>query len=213
MVIDKNSDAVLEVSDQVEYMNMLKNASITEYARRNGVDIDVAVQLRIDEAVCDTYDKIAARQGVIAQDIYKKWAEEHCQEQPTLEVTVRPIESQRNLYGYASVKIGGIKIDDFKILADKDGYLFLGMPSKPDKTSTTGYRSTVFIDKDYRDDFKNVVLSAYFEAVKQMSEKTGKITTNKPERMTEQMATATKEVAEHNATLPAPEKKAEEAER
>jgi DNA-binding cell septation regulator SpoVG len=205
--MDSKSNAALEVSDQAEFMDKLKNAPIAELAAYMRVDIDMAVQLRIDQAVSDTYDKIAARQGVIAQDIYKQWAAELGQDgQPPMEITARPIEPQGNLYGFASIKIGGIKIDDFKILADKDKKLFVGMPSKPDKTSNTGYRNTVFVDKDYKDDFNKAVLSAHYDAVEALMERADKMrTASAPERMADQVANAKKEADKHNAALPAKE--------
>ncbi len=54
---------------------------------------------------------------------------------------MRPIEPQGKLIGFASVNIGGIVIDDFKVVNGKNG-IFLGEPSKPDPTTRTGYRST-----------------------------------------------------------------------
>jgi len=123
---------------------------------------------------------------------------------PNMEITARPVEPQGNLYGFASVKIGGIKIDDFKILADKDGKLFVGMPSKPDKTSNTGYRSTVHVDKDMRDDFNKAVLSAHYDAVEVLMERAEKMrsATDAPPRMADQIAKAAKEAEKHNAALP-----------
>ena len=59
-----------------------------------------------------------------------------------MDISVRLIVPQGNLYGFASVTIGGVTVDDFKIVENKDGELFVGMPSKPDKTSKTGYRNT-----------------------------------------------------------------------
>ena len=61
-----------------------------------------------------------------------------------IDVTVRPIEPQGKILGFASVNFGGVVVDDFKIVEGKNG-LFLGAPSKPDPTSRTGYRSTVRI--------------------------------------------------------------------
>jgi len=122
---------------------------------------------------------------------------------PKMEITARPVEPQGNLYGFASVKIGGIKIDDFKILADKDGKLFVGMPSKPDKTSNTGYRSTVHVDKDMRDDFNKAVLSAHYDAVEVLMERAEKMrSAPAASRMADQMAKAAKEAEKHNAALP-----------
>ena len=114
---NKNTNAALEVSDQAEYMNMLKNAPIAELAAYVGVDIDTAVQLRIDEAVSETYDKLG-------------------KQNPDMTITVRPIEQKENskLLGFASVEVSGIKIDDFKIVDGADG-LFVGAPSKKDSSS------------------------------------------------------------------------------
>jgi DNA-binding cell septation regulator SpoVG len=206
MAVDPNSDAALEVSEQIKYMRLLKEAPIEEFAAYLGGDLDLAVQLRVDQAVEDTYDKIAARRGPIAQDMYSKWAAE--QEQIDMDVTVRPITPQGNLYGFASVTVGGIRIDDFKIVENKDGELFVGMPSKPDKSSQTGYRNTVFIDKDYRDDFNEAVIGKYHEAVEQAQTRAANLraTPDKPERMADQMAKAKKEADKHNATLPPKEK-------
>ena len=197
MAIDPKSNAALEVSDQAEYMRLLKDTPIEEFAEYMGGDLDLAVQLRINEAVSDTYDKIAARQGTIAEDIYGKWAAE--QGQADMDISVRPIEPQGNLYGFASVTVGGIRIDDFKIVENKDGELFVGMPSKPDKKSDTGYRNTVFIDKDSRDDFSAAVLEKYHEAVEKAQNRAANL--HKPERMADQVAKAQKEAEKHNAAL------------
>jgi len=114
-----------------------------------------------------------------------------------MDITVRPIAPQGNLYGFASVTVGGIRIDDFKILQNKDGGMFVGMPSKPDKTSTTGYRNTVFVDKEFKDDFNTAVVGKYHEAIEQAQERT-----DKPKSMADQMANAKKEAGKHNATRP-----------
>ena len=57
-----------------------------------------------------------------------------------IEVTVRPIEPQGKLI-VCQLNIGGIVIDDFKVVNGKNG-IFLGETSKPDPTTRTGYRST-----------------------------------------------------------------------
>ena len=204
MVIDPNKVVTKELSLEEE-QEFMWTAPIAEVAKYLGVDLDLAVQLRVDEAVSRTYDKIAARQGVIAEDMYNKWALEF--EQPAFEVTVRPIEPQGNLYGFASVTIGGIRIDDFKIIASKDGDLFVGMPSKADKTSKTGYRNTVFVDKDLREEFSDAVLGEYHAAVEQARSRATntKAAPDKP-RMADQMAKANKEAERHNANLSKVEK-------
>ena len=73
-----------------------------------------------------------------------------------IEISIRPITPVGNLHGFAAIKIGSIKIDDFKIVKNKNGDLFIGMPSKPDKTSDSGYRNTVVIDKDQQADFNAI---------------------------------------------------------
>jgi DNA-binding cell septation regulator SpoVG len=120
-----------------------------------------------------------------------------------LEVIARPIAPQGNLYGFASVKIGGITTDDFKIVADKDCKLFVGMPSKPDKSSKTGYRNTVRVDPDYRDNFTKAVLSAHYDAVEALTERAAamKAAPDRP-RMAEQVEKAAKEAERHNEALP-----------
>jgi DNA-binding cell septation regulator SpoVG len=176
--MDEHSNTALEFSDQAEYRQYLMDAPIADFAKFAGIDIDEAVKRRVAAAV------EAAP--------------------PKLEVTARPIEPKGNLYGFASVKIGGVTIDDFKIVADKDGFLFVGMPSKPDKGSKTGYRNTVHIDKDMRDDFSETILHAHHEAVGLLMERAEKIRSEPeaPPRMAEQVEKAAKEAAAHNAAQP-----------
>jgi DNA-binding cell septation regulator SpoVG len=170
MAINSNSDAAHEISDQAEYMQKLKTAPIAEFAKYAGIDIDEAVKRRVETAVADA--------------------------RPRMEISVRPIEPQGNLYGFASVTVGGIKIDDFKIVENKDGELFVGMPSKPDKSSNTGYRNTVFVDKDFKDEFSAAVIGKYNAAVQAHSR------ADKPERIADQVDKAKKEADKHNAALP-----------
>lgn len=58
-----------------------------------------------------------------------------------LDVSVRAIEPKGNLLGFANVKFNDcFVVEDFKILQTDKG-LYVGMPSKPDKSSKTGYRT------------------------------------------------------------------------
>jgi DNA-binding cell septation regulator SpoVG len=196
MVFDPEKVMARELNADEEH-EFIKTAPIREVVDYFDVDIDLAVQLKIDEAVGDVYDKIEARQGPIAKDIYSKWAAE--QGQTGMDINIRTIEPQGNLFGFASVSVGNIRIDDFKILENKDGELFVGMPSKPDKKSDTGYRNTVFVDKDFRDDFNTAIICKYHEAVGKEQNRAESI--NKPERMADQVAKAKKEAEKHNATL------------
>lgn len=124
-----------------------------------------------------------------------------------MEVTARPIEPKGNLLGFASVKVGPITIDDFKIVASKDGELFVGAPSKPDKSSKTGYRPTVWIDKDSKNAFNEQVLGAYHDAVEQAQSKASNLRSAPDNPGIEaQMAAAQKQADRANAARPAPAK-------
>ena len=111
-----------------------------------------------------------------------------------IEVTVRPIEPQGKLIGFASVNYGGVVIDDFKVVDGKNG-IFLGAPSKPDPTSRTGYRSTVRINDRATQERLNAA-GARAEAVR-------------PTPIKEQMAQAAREAGKENAARTAPAKKKE----
>ena len=180
---EKNTDAALEVSEQAEYKRLLLEAPIGELANYAGVDLDTAVKMRVD----------AALQAADAR--------------MEMDIVVRPImEPQSNLHGFASVTWGGITVHDFKIVESKDGDLFVGMPSKPDKNSKTGYRNTVYVDKDIKDDFDAAVINKFHEAVKQKEREQAAPDAQKKTGMKGRMAAAAKEAAEHNASRPAPAK-------
>jgi DNA-binding cell septation regulator SpoVG len=140
-----SSNYAIGNNDDDKFMWLLKSAPIKELADYIGIDIDLAVQLRVDEAVSVTYRKLGKQRS-------------------DMDIAVWPITPQGNLYGFASVTVSGIRIDDFKILGNKNGDLFVGMPSKPDKTSYTGYRDTVQIVKNFRYDFNYVVIDKYCHA-------------------------------------------------
>jgi len=163
-----------------EEIDMIKNAPIEEVAKYFGGDLNLAVQLRVDAAVDEAHDKLNTR---------------------NMEISVRPVEAQGSLRGFASVTIAGIKIDDFKIVEKKDGELFVGMPSKPDKSTQTGYRNTVNIEKGYKASFDDAVLRNYHAV-----DKTQAVETKRPERMADQIANAKKQAEKHNAELPVKEK-------
>ena len=175
MANEPNSNGTSDFADQAEYFDKLKNAPIAELAAYLGKDIDAAVALRVEAAK--------------AESVFEK-----------MDISIRPIEPKDKLYGFASVTVGAIKIDDFKIIESKDGELFVGMPSKPDKSSKTGYRNTVFVDKDFKEDFTAAVIGKYNAAVQAHNRE------GKPERMADQVAKAAKEAEKHNAALPPKEK-------
>jgi len=179
-----------------EEMEFMRTAPIAEVAAYLGGDLDLAVQLRIDAVVDETYRKL----GKTRSD---------------MEISIRPIEPQGNLYGFASVTIGSIRIDDFKIVENKDGELFVGLPSKPDKTSTTGYRNTVHVDKEFRYDFNAAVLREYRATVEQARSRADNLRTapDKPERMADQLKKAGQEASKANAARPTKEKGKEKVKR
>lgn len=125
-----------------EERRWLFDAPIAELAEVKGVTVDEAVKLRTDAILQEAAVPI--------------------------EVTVRPIEPQGKLIGFASVNYGGVVIDDFKVVDGKNG-IFLGAPSKPDPTSRTGYRSTVRInDRATQERLNAAGAQAYHSAVEKL---------------------------------------------
>lgn len=178
MALDPNSDAALEVSDKAEYMTYLKTAPIAVFADYAGISIDEAANRRVEAAKAESAFSM-------------------------MDISVRPTVPKDGFYGFASVTVGCIKIDDFKILENKDGELFVGMPSKKDAKAEKGYRNTVFISKDLKDDFNMAVLGKYHEAVEKMQSRAASLA---PDRMADRVAQAQQEADKHNADLPATEK-------
>ena len=116
---------------------------------------------------------------------------------------VRPIEPQGKLIGFASVNIGGIVIDDFKVVNGKNG-IFLGEPSKPDPTTRTGYRSTARVtNRALQERLSAAAADGYNMAVEKLIARAEAL---RPKPIREQMANAAKEAAKENATRPAPAK-------
>ena len=134
-----------------------------------------------------------------------------------LDVTVRPIEPKGNLVAFASLKINDcFVIDDFKVLQNsKDNSLFVGMPSKPDKNSTTGYRDTARpITKEFRAELTGAVVAAYHAEVERLQARAAAVATPEKQSIPEQLAEGAKQAAKDNAARPAPAKgKAKNAER
>lgn len=126
-----------------EERRWLFEVPIAELAEVKGVTIDEAVKMRTDAML---------------------------KEAVPIEISVRPIEPQGKLIGFASVTIGGVVIDDFKVVDGKNG-IFLGAPSKPDPTSRTGYHSTVRVpDQATRDRINEIAAQAYHVAVEKLPE-------------------------------------------
>lgn len=142
-----------------EERRWLFDAPIAELAEVKGVTVDEAVKLRTDAILQEAAVPI--------------------------EVTVRPIEPQGKLIGFASVNYGGVVIDDFKVVDGKNG-IFLGAPSKPDPTSRTGYRSTVRInDRATQERLNAAGAQAYHSAVEKLIARAEAV---RPTPIKEQMA-------------------------
>ena len=129
------------------------------------------------------------------------------QSKPKLSVTAkidRMIEREdATVKAYASVNIGGIVIDDFKVVNGKNG-IFLGEPSKPDPTTRTGYRSTARVtNRALQERLSAAAADGYNMAVEKLIARAEAL---RPKPIREQMANAAKEAAKENATRPAPAK-------
>ena len=159
-----------------EERRWLFDAPIAELAEVKGVTVDEAVKLRTDAILQEAAVPI--------------------------EVTVRPIEPQGKLIGFASVNYGGVVIDDFKVVDGKNG-IFLGAPSKPDPTSRTGYRSTV---RATQERLNAAGAQAYHSAVEKLIARAEAV---RPTPIKEQMAQAAREAGKENAARTAPAKKKE----
>ena len=121
---------------------LLFDAPIAELAESQGISIDEAVALRVEKSI------EAAPVPV--------------------EVSVRPIEPQGKLLGFASVKIGGVVIDDFKVVDGRNG-MFLSPPSKEAPGTRSGYRSTArVLDRGLQERLDALTADAYAQAVEKL---------------------------------------------
>ena len=160
---------------QEDFRRLLFEAPIAELAENQGISIDEAVRLRVEQAVAEA---------------------------TTPQVTVRPIEPQGKLIGFASVNIGGVVVDDFKVVDGKNG-VFLGAPSKPDPTSRTGYRTTARVtNRDLQAQLDRAAAQGYNQAEKLLA----RAEAVRPASIREQMAQAAKEAGKENAARSAPAK-------
>ena len=124
-----------------------------------------------------------------------------------LDVSVRPIEPKGNLVGFASLKINdSFVIDDFKVLQNDKG-IFVGMPSKPDKNSKTGYRETARpITKEFRAELTEAVTAAYHAEVEKLKARAAAIPATEKQSIPKQLAEGAKQAAKENAARPSPVK-------
>ena len=171
---------VVDEAAMEEMRRLIFEAPIAELAESQGISIDEAVQLRVEK-------------NLEAAEV-------------PIEVTVRPIEKQGKTMGFASVNIGGMVVDDFRVIDGKNG-VFLGAPRKPDPTSRTGYRSTVRInDRATQERLNAAGAQAYHSAVVKLIARAEAV---RPTPIKEQMAQAAREAGKENAARTAPAKKKE----
>ena len=157
-----------------EMHRLIFDAPIAELAESQGISIDEAVALRVTKNL-----EVA---------------------QMPVEVSVRPIEPQGKLIGFASLNYGGLAVDDFKVVNGKNGG-FLGAPSKPDSTTRTGYRSTARVtDRGLQERLDAAAAQGYAVAVEKLIARAEAV---RPTPIKEQMASAAKEAAKQNAARPA----------
>ena len=124
-----------------------------------------------------------------------------------LDISVRPIEPKGNLLGFASLKINdSFVVDDFRILQGDKG-LFVGMPSKPDRKSKTGYRDTARpVTKEFRAELTEAMTAAYHEAVEKLQARAAAIPLKEKQSIQKQLADGEKQAARDSTARPAPEK-------
>ena len=129
-----------------------------------------------------------------------------------MDVMVRLTEPKGKLLGFANVTFNeAVTVTDFKVLRGDDGALYVGMPSKPDSGSRTGYANTARIPGDETKlQLTGAVVTEYHAAVEKLKARAAAITAqeqgDKPPRMADQIDKAAKKAEEHNAAIPATEK-------
>ena len=176
-------------------------ASLNEEYRRFAYQFDLNDSLLTEETRQSALDLLAEVSAKAQYTVQQTVALDDTRY--AVEVSVRPIEPQGKLIGFASVNIGGIVIDDFKVVNGKNG-IFLGEPSKPDPTTRTGYRSTARVtNRALQERLSAAAADGYNMAVEKLIARAEAL---RPKPIREQMANAAKEAAKENATRPAPAK-------
>lgn len=134
-----------------------------------------------------------------------------------LDVTARPIDPIKNLVGFANVKINDcFVVEDFKILQSDKG-LYVGMPSKPDRNSRTGYRDTAKpITAEFRKELHGAILEAYQQEIEKLQARVAASRQAPPpekESIKGQLEAGAKKAAKENAARAPKDKPAKSAER
>lgn len=170
------------VDEAAEMDRYIQEAPIEELAKAQGLTLDEAAKLKVERALAN--------------------APVH------VEVAVRPIVNQGKTLGFASVNVGGVVIDDFKLVNGKNG-VFLAAPSKPNPNGR-GFRATVWLqDQSLRDRLNTLAVVAYRDAIDQLRSRADAAEASleeataerdpAPAPIKEQMAKAAKAAEKHNA--------------
>ncbi len=170
------------VDETAEMDRYILETPIEELAKSQGLSLDEAAKLKVERAVAN--------------------APVH------VEVAVRPIVNQGKTLGFASVNVGGVVIDDFKLVNGKNG-VFLAAPSKPNP-SGRGFRATVWLqDQSLRERLNDLAVVAYRDAIDQLRSRADAAEASleqaeadrdpAPKPIKEQMAAAGKAAEKHNA--------------
>lgn len=163
--------------------HFLMDAPIAELAEFKDITVDEAVKLRTEAILAEA--------------------------SPQFAVSVRPIEPKGNLVAFASVCFGNsFVVDDFKVLQSEKG-LFVGMPSKMDKSSNTGYRDTAKpITAEFRTALTGAVVTAYHAAIEKLQNRAAAVEAPAAEKpsIKEQLEAGAKQAAKEAAEKPAPAK-------
>ena len=171
----KSQAAPIAQDAAIQEMNrLLFDAPIAELAESQGISIDEAVRLRVEKSI---------------------------EAAPLpIEVSVRPVEPMGSLRGYASVNIGGIVVDDFKVVDGKNG-MFLSPPSKESNRTRSGYRATTRVtSRALQERLDALTVDAYNAAVEQLVARAEAL---RPAPIREQMAQAAQAADKANAERPA----------
>lgn len=90
-------------------------------AAQGAPSVDEAALAEMRRLIFDApIQELADSQGISIDDAVKLRVEKSLEAAPLpIEVSVRPIEPMGKLLGYASVNIGGVVVDDFKVVDGK----------------------------------------------------------------------------------------------
>lgn len=124
-----------------------------------------------------------------------------------LDVTARLIEPKGSLVGPANLKLNDCFMTNSLEILQNDGGIFVGMPSKPGKTSKTGYQDTSHpITKEFRARLIEVVTAVCHAELGKLQIRTAAIVSPEKQSIPEQFTEGPKQAAQKNAARPAPVK-------